>query len=393
MVLSKISTPAYICDESKLEDNLKLLKKVSDESGLNIIMALKGFALWGIFDLVRKYISGISASGLHEAMLGFETVRNINNTELHTYSAGFNPNEIEKIAKISSHIVFNSLSQLKKYFDYVKNINPEISIGLRVNPQHSTTSTELYDACSPNSRFGVKSEDFKSALEKNSEYSEYLKQINGIHFHALCEQNSDDLTGLFQAFEEKFSPFFGELKELKWINMGGGHLITRKDYDVEKLINFVKSLYLKYNFLKFYIEPSEAIGWQTGVLVAEVLDIVENGMKIAILDASAETHMPDVLAMPYTPQVIGGSKPFEREFTYRLAGNSCLAGDIIGDYSFDEELKIGDKIIFEDMIHYTMVKNNTFNGLPLPTIAVIKKNGNLKILKRFGYTDYKNRLS
>ena len=393
MVLSKITTPAYICDESQLEKNLQLLKKVSDESGLNIIMALKGFALWGTFDLVRKYISGISASGLHEAMLGYETVTNINQTELHTYSAGFNPNEIDRIAKISSHIVFNSLSQLEKYFDFVKNINPNISIGLRVNPQHSTTSTELYDACSPYSRFGVKAENLQKALDdKDSQISKYLKQINGVHFHALCEQGSDDLEGLFGAFEDKFSSIFPQLENLKWINMGGGHLITRKDYDVEKLINFIKSLYKKYDY-KFYIEPSEAIGWQTGILVAEVLDIVENGMKIAILDASAETHMPDVLAMPYTPNVVGATKPYEREFTYRLAGNSCLAGDVIGDYSFDEELKIGDKIIFEDMIHYTMVKNTTFNGLPLPTIAVIKKDGNLKIIKRFGYTDYKNRLS
>jgi len=373
-------TPAYICEEALLKRNVEILKRVADESGLKILMALKGFALWKTFETVTPAIVGTSASGLHEALLGKEEV----GKEVHTYSPAFNLDEIDEVAKTSTTIIFNSLNQLDRHYDRVKNINADLEIGLRVNPEFSSTSTELYDPCSPYSRLGITIKEFSKIS------TEQLKKIDGLHFHGLCEQGIEHLEPLWSAFEEKFGSY---LQDLKWINMGGGHLITRKDYDVDRLIEFVKKLYKKYPKKTLYIEPSEAFGWQTGFLIGEVLDIVHNGIDIAVLNVSAETHMPDVLAMPYRPDVRGADEFGKKEFSYRFGGNSCLAGDTIGDYSFDKPLKIGDKIIFEDMIHYTIVKNTTFNGLPLPKIALLKDNGELNTLKEFGYLDYKNRLS
>ena len=377
--IDSLPTPSYIMEERLLRDNLEILKQIQDSSGLNILMALKGFALWKSFPLIKDYLIGTSASGLHEALLGFEEFGD----EVHTYSPAFNPNEIHKIAKISKKIIFNSFSQLEKYYDVVKDVNPNISIGIRLNPEYSSTEVDLYNPCSPFSRLGVVETEFKKHIEN------WIEKVDGFHIHGLCEQGVEDLEPLFLAFESKFGNYF---KYLRWINLGGGHLITRKDYDIERLIEFVKNFYKKYPNIKLYIEPSEAIGWETGFLLSEVLDIVHNKIDIAILDTSAEAHMPDVLAMPYRPNIIGAVEK-SGDFSYRLAGNSCLAGDIIGDYQFKTKLNIGDKVIFKDMIHYTMVKNSTFNGLPLPSILIIKENGVVETVKKFGYIDYKNRLS
>ena len=378
MNLEKISTPSYVLDEKLLIKNLEIMKYIQEKSSLKILMALKGFALWDSFPIVKKYLVGTSASGLNEALLGFEEFGN----EVHTYSPAFNPNEIEKIAKISTKIVFNSFSQLENHYNFVKKINPEISVGIRLNPEYSSTEVDLYNPCAPFSRLGITQSEFQKNIEK------WISKIDGFHIHGLCEQGIEDLEPLFLAFENRFGKYFSKLK---WINLGGGHLITRKNYDVERLIEFVNSFERKYPNQTLFIEPSEAIGWETGFLVATVLDIVHNKIDIAILDTSAEAHMPDVLAMPYRPNVIGDIE--NGEFSYRFAGNSCLAGDIIGDYKFSNKLNIGDKIIFKDMIHYTMVKNTTFNGLPLPNIVKITENGRIKNIRIFNYSDYKNKLS
>ncbi|WP_345741166.1 carboxynorspermidine decarboxylase [Nitrosophilus kaiyonis] len=376
-VLDKIPTPCYVCEEELLEENLKLLHYVKEKSGAKILLALKGFAMWSTFDLVAKYLDGATASGLWEAKLSNEELKK----ETHTYSPAFKDDEIEEIAKISNHIIFNSFNQLKKYKDIVKKINPNISIGIRVNPEYSAAPVDLYNPCGAFSRLGV--------IKKEFDESE-INSLDGLHFHALCEESAEALENVLKAFEEKFKKI---IKRCKWVNFGGGHHITREDYEVEKLINIIKDFKKRYNNIEVYLEPGEAVGWQTGPLIATVVDIIHNGMDIAILDTSAEAHMPDVLAMPYRPDVRGAAKPLEKKYTYRLGGNSCLAGDIIGDYSFDKPLKIGQKIIFEDMIHYTFVKNTTFNGIKLPSLAILKKDGSLKIVKEFKYEDFKNRLS
>jgi len=378
MDLEQISTPSYVLEEKLLIQNLEILKKIQDESGLQILMALKGFALWESFPIIKKYLVGTSASGLNEALLGFEEFGD----EVHTYSPAFNPNEIEKIAKISTKIVFNSFSQLETHYDFVKKINPNISVGIRLNPEYSSTEVDLYNPCAPFSRLGITQNEFQKQI------SEWITKIDGFHIHGLCEQGVEDLEPLFLAFEKKFGKYFSQLK---WINLGGGHLITRKNYDTKRLVEFVENFYKKYPKQILFIEPSEAIGWETGFLVSTILDIVHNQIDIAILDTSAEAHMPDVLAMPYRPNVVGDIK--NGNFAYRFAGNSCLAGDIIGDYKFVDKLQIGDKIIFKDMIHYTMVKNTSFNGLPLPNIAKITKNGRIENIRKFDYADYKNKLS
>ncbi|WP_246434423.1 carboxynorspermidine decarboxylase [Nitrosophilus labii] len=374
--LDKIDTPCYICEEHLLEENLKLLRYIKEQSGAKILLALKGFAMWSTFDLVKKYLDGATASGLWEAKLSYEEL----GKETHTYSPAFKDDEIEEIAKISNHIVFNSFNQLKRYKKIVKKINPNISIGIRVNPEFSAAPVDLYNPCGVFSRLGV----VKSEFEK-----EKFEEIEGLHFHALCEESAEALEGVLNAFEERFGKY---IPKCKWVNFGGGHHITKDGYDVEKLIYLIKDFKTRYG-VEVYLEPGEAVGWQTGPLVASVVDIVHNEMDIAILDTSAEAHMPDVLAMPYRPEVRGAAKAFKKPYTYRFGGNSCLAGDIIGDYSFDEPLEIGQKIIFEDMIHYTFVKNSTFNGIRLPSLAVLKKSGELKVVRRFTYEDFKYRLS
>ena len=370
----KLPSPAYVCEEELLENNLKLLKRVQDETGVKILLALKGFAMHSTFDLCKKYLKGCCASGLHEALLAKEEF----GKEVHTYSPAFKDEEIDEIISISNHLVFNSFNQLKRYKDKAFK---KVSLGVRLNPEYSSVEVDLYNPCAPNSRLGITKANFDESQ---------LQYLEGFHFHALCEQNVDALEGALANFEKNFSLYFSQLK---WVNFGGGHHITRADYDVEGLINLLKDFKARYPHLEVYMEPGEAIGWQTGYLVATVLDIVNNGMDLAILDTSAEAHMPDTLAMPYRAMIRGSGIASEKKYTYRLGGNTCLAGDIIGDYSFDEPLKVGDRIILEDMIHYTMVKTTTFNGIKLPSIIIKNKDNSYKVIKNFCYNDYKSRLS
>ena len=370
----KLPSPAYVCEEELLENNLKLLKRVQDETGVKILLALKGFAMHSTFDLCKKYLKGCCASGLHEAILAKEEFGG----EVHTYSAAFKDDEIDEIISLSNHLVFNSFNQLKRYKDKAFK---KVSLGVRLNPEYSSVEVDLYNPCAPNSRLGITKANFDESQ---------LQYLEGFHFHALCEQNVDALEGALANFEKNFSLYFSQLK---WVNFGGGHHITRADYDVEGLINLLKDFKARYPHLEVYMEPGEAIGWQTGYLVATVLDIVNNGMDLAILDTSAEAHMPDTLAMPYRAMIRNSAVAFEKKYTYRLGGNTCLAGDIIGDYSFDEPLKVGDRIILEDMIHYTMVKTTTFNGIKLPSIIIKNKDNSYKVIKNFCYNDYKSRLS
>ena len=370
----KLPSPAYVCEEELLENNLKLLKRVQDETGVKILLALKGFAMHSTFDLCKKYLKGCCASGLHEALLAKEEF----GKEVHTYSPAFKDEEIDEIISISNHLVFNSFNQLKRYKDKAFK---KVSLGVRLNPEYSSVEVDLYNPCAPNSRLGITKANFDESQ---------LQYLEGFHFHALCEQNVDALKGALTNFEKNFSQYFSQLK---WVNFGGGHHITRADYDVEGLINLLKDFKARYPHLEVYMEPGEAVGWQTGYLVATVLDIVNNGMDLAILDTSAEAHMPDTLAMPYRAMIRNSAVAFEKKYTYRLGGNTCLAGDIIGDYSFDEPLKVGDRIILEDMIHYTMVKTTTFNGIKLPSIIIKNKDNSYKVIKNFCYNDYKSRLS
>ena len=370
----KLPSPAYVCEEELLENNLKLLKRVQDETGVKILLALKGFAMHSTFDLCKKYLKGCCASGLHEALLAKEEF----GKEVHTYSPAFKDEEIDEIISISNHLVFNSFNQLKRYKDKAFK---KVSLGVRLNPEYSSVEVDLYNPCAPNSRLGITKANFDESQ---------LQYLEGFHFHALCEQNVDALQGALANFEKNFSQYFSQLK---WVNFGGGHHITRADYDVEGLINLLKDFKSRYPHLEVYMEPGEAVGWQTGYLVATVLDIVNNGMDLAILDTSAEAHMPDTLAMPYRAMIRNSAVAFEKKYTYRLGGNTCLAGDIIGDYSFDEPLKVGDRIILEDMIHYTMVKTTTFNGIKLPSIIIKNKDNSYKVIKNFCYNDYKSRLS
>lgn len=377
----EIKTPAYVCEELLLENNLKLLDDVQKRSGAKIILALKGFAMWSTFSLVSKYLQGCTASGLYEARLAREEfVKFSSKAEVHTYSPAFKEEEIEEIAKISDHIVFNSINQLNKFLLKVKEINPKIHVSLRINPEVSSSPVDIYNPCGLYSRLGT-------TLENIDE--EALKQLDGLNFHALCEQNVDALEEVLKAFEKNFGKYF---KNLKYINFGGGHHITRKDYDRERLICIIKEFCEKYN-VNVYLEPGEAVGWETGYLISSVLDTFKNGMNVAILDTSAEAHMPDTLSMPYRAAVRNAGEVNEKKYSYRLGGNTCLAGDIMGDYSFDTPLEVGDKIIFEDQIHYTFVKNTTFNGIKLPSLMIKRKSGELELIKEFGYEEYKNRLS
>ncbi len=376
-----LKTPCYVCEERVLEKNLQLLDYVQKESGAKIILALKGFAMWSTFDLVAKYLKGCTASGLHEAKLAYEAFNKYNShAEIHTYSPAFKEEEIEEIAKISDHIVFNSPNQLNRFVSEVKEINPKIEVSLRINPEVSSSPVDLYNPCGLYSRLGTTLQNFDETI---------IKELDGLNFHALCEQNVDALERVLEAFEEKFSKYF---KGLKYINFGGGHHITKKGYGVERLIEIIKRFRKKYG-VEVYLEPGEAVGWECGYLMATVLDIFHNGMDVAILDTSAEAHMPDTLSMPYRAEVRGAGEAGVKPYTYRLGGNTCLAGDIMGDYSFDEPLKVGDKIIFEDQIHYTFVKNTTFNGVKLPSLVIKRENGEFELIREFGYEEYKRRLS
>ena len=377
--INDLPSPSFVCEETLLEKNLQLLDYVQKQADVKILLALKGFALWSTFDLCKQYLQGCCASGLNEALLAHEKF----NKEVHTYSPAYKEEEFEEIVNISNHVVFNSFNQWNKFKEKTMG---KVSCGLRINPEISSVGVDLYNPCGINSRLGITKKEF----DKHSNKIDFLEGIDGFHFHALCEQNVDALEAVLESFEEKFAPY---LPKLKWVNFGGGHHITRSDYDVERLVEVLKDFKKRYPNLNVYLEPGEAIGWQTGYLVATVLDIVFNEINIAILDTSAEAHMPDTLAMPYRADIRNAGLPNEKEFTFRLAGNTCLAGDIIGDYSFNQPLKVGDKIILEDMIHYTMVKTTTFNGINLPSIVIKKKNGSYQIVNNFGYNDYKCRLS
>lgn len=372
--INKIKTPYYIVDEKLLVRNLEILKKVKKQAGCKILLAQKAFSMYYEYPLISKYIDGTTASGLYEARLGFENM----GKDTHIFSPAYLEDEFDEILRICDHIVFNSFSQWEKYKD--KAIASGKEFGLRINPEFSTQEHAIYDPCSKGSRLGITLKNFEGHS---------LDGISGLHFHTLCEQNSDDLVKTLEVVEQKFGKY---LSQLKWINFGGGHHITRNDYNIDKLINCIIDFKEKYN-IEVYLEPGEAVALNAGFLVSTVLDIVDNDMKIAILDASAACHMPDVIEMPYRPFIVGSGESNKKAYTYRLGGNTCLAGDIIGDYSFDEPLSVGDKLIFCDMAIYSMVKNNTFNGIKLPSIAVSDLNGNVKLIKEFGYEDFKMRLS
>jgi len=372
-----IETPAYICQEELLEKNLQILAYVKKKSGAKVILALKGFAMWSTFNMVGQYLDGCTASGLHEALLASKKMKK----EVHTYSPAFKDDEIESIASISDHLVFNSPQQLLKFRDRALKANSQLSISLRVNPECSSSPVDLYNPCGVYSRLGTTVKNFDEDL---------IPLIDGLNFHALCEQDVSALEEVLLAFEEKFS---GVIDRVKYVNFGGGHHITKEGYDVKRLIKVIKEFKSRHHDIEVYLEPGEAVGWETGYLLATVLDIVDNGIKIAILDTSAEAHMPDTLAMPYRAMVRGSGKIDEKAYTYRLAGNTCLAGDIMGDYSFDNPLNVGDRVVFEDQIHYTFVKNTTFNGIKLPSLMIERTDGTIELIKSFGYEDYEQRLS
>jgi len=372
----RIPTPCYVIDETVLEQNLKILDTVQRRTDCKILLALKGFAMFSVFPLIRQYLSGIAASSLDEARLGFEEF----GKEVHVYSPAYKSPEFDELLSYCDHMVFNSFSQWHYFKPLIEKKGNFLRCGIRINPEHSEVDTPLYDPCAPFSRLGIT----RQALE-----NEDLTGISGLHFHTLCEKNADALERTLKVFEKNFGLL---IDQMEWINFGGGHHITRKDYDKDLLCQLIERVKHRYS-VEAYLEPGEAVVLNAGVLVSSVLDITHNRMDIAILDTSATAHMPDVIEMPYRPEIIGAGLPGEYPHTYRLGGLTCLAGDVIGDYSFKEPLHIGSKLVFQDMAHYTMVKNNTFNGVRLPSIAIQDKKGDIRIIKQFGYEDYRNRLS
>jgi len=374
---NSLPSPCYIVDERLLVKNLEILNSVQQRTGCSILLALKGFSMYSVFPLVGRYLKGIASSSLFEARLGFEKM----GREVHVYAPAYVDEEFDELLEYCDHIVFNSFDQWNKFKDKVRNVNSKkINCGIRVNPEYSEIETPVYNPCYKYSRLGVTLSNFRP---------EDLDGINGLHFHTMCEQNSDTLERTIKVVDEKFGRM---IKKMKWLNLGGGHHITRPDYDIETLVRSILFLKDKYG-VDIYLEPGEAIALNTGFLVSTVLDIVDNGMKIAILDTSAACHMPDVLEMPYRPNIIDAGKPGEYAYTYRLGGLTCLAGDVIGDYSFRVPLEQGDRLVFCDMAHYTMVKNSMFNGVNLPSIALYNQSEGIKIIRQFTYEDFKSRLS
>ena len=372
-----MNTPIYIIEETRLRRNLKLIASVAAKADIEIILAFKAFALWKTFPIFREYIHATTASSLSEAILAFEKF----GTPAHTYSPAYTDEEFDKIVSCSSHLTFNSLSQYERFHQRAKSV----SIGLRVNPEYSEVGTMLYNPCAPGTRFGITADKLPEQLSTD---------IEGFHCHCHCESGADVFQRTLVHIEEKFSRWF---PQLKWINFGGGHLMTRKDYDVDLLIRMMLDFHKRYPWLKVILEPGSAFAWQTGPLISHVVDLVEDkGIKTAILDVSFTCHMPDCLEMPYQPDVRNAeSVELEKAtdpLTYRLGGNSCLSGDFMGSWRFPKELQIGDEIIFEDMIHYTTVKTNTFNGISHPAIGILYEDGRMEILRRFGYEDYLNRM-
>ena len=374
-ILELAPSPAYVVDLGRLRHNLAILDEVQRRSGAKILMALKAFAMWSVFPLIRETLHGVCASSPWEARLGREEF----GREVHSFSAAFKESDVVEMLEISNHLVFNSFNQMERFRPLWERSG--VSIGLRVNPEHSEGHTAIYDPCAPCSRLGIPRKEFEGR---------YLGGVEGLHFHTLCEQLFEPLARTAAVFEEKFGDF---LPGMKWLNLGGGHHITREGYDIDGLVELIRHFQGKYG-LEVYLEPGEAIAIGTGILVGEVLDVVHNGMDIAILDVSATCHMPDVLEMPYRPGLHGGFDPGEKPHTYRLGGPSCLAGDIIGDWSFEQPLKAGDRLAFEDMSHYTMVKTTTFNGIQHPAICTYEsETGELQVVRSFGYEDFRSRLS
>ena len=386
-----MDTPIYIIEEARLRRNLQLIADVARRADVEIILAFKAFALWKTFPIFREYIRSTTASSLSEARLAFEEF----GSRAHTYSPAYTDVEFDEILRCSSHLTFNSLSQYERFH---ARVGGQASIGLRVNPEYSEVGTALYNPCAPGTRFGVTADKLPEQLPAD---------IEGFHCHCHCESGADVLERTLVHIEEKFARWF---PQLKWLNLGGGHLMTRKDYDVDHLINILKGLHTRYPWLKIILEPGSAFAWQTGPLVSHVVDIVEDkGIRTAILDVSFTCHMPDCLEMPYTPEVRGamaspnpsegGELPFSppsegsgEAFSYRLGGNSCLSGDFMGYWQFDHELQVGEEVIFEDMIHYTTVKTNMFNGISHPAIGMLHLDGSLEILRQFSYDDYRSRM-
>lgn len=374
-IVQKSPSPAYVVDLGRLRHNLAILDQVQQRSGAKILMALKAFAMWSTFPLIRQTLHGVCASSPWEAQLGREEF----GREVHSFAAAFKERDIVELLSISNHLVFNSFNQLERFRPLWEKSG--VSIGLRVNPEHSEGHTEIYDPCAPNSRLGIPVAEFDGRS---------LSGVEGLHFHTLCEQLFEPLERTARVFEEKFGRY---LTGMKWLNLGGGHHITREGYDIDGLVELVKYFREKYQ-VELYLEPGEAIAIGTGVLVGEVLDVVKNGMETAILDISATCHMPDVLEMPYRPAITGGFDPGVKPYNYRLGGPSCLAGDVIGDWSFEKPLKPGDRLVFEDMSHYTMVKTTTFNGIQHPHLCTWEpETDELRVVRSFGYQDFKSRLS
>lgn len=377
VAIQQVPSPCYVLDEQLLRNNLALIKSVKERAGVNIIMAFKAFSLWPAFPIVREYIPYSTASSIHEARLAWEEMGSL----AHTYSPAYTEAEFPAILQYSSHITFNSFSQFERFLPLAKGADRKVSLGIRINPEYSEVETDLYNPCAPGSRMGVIADQMPERLPED---------IEGIHFHTLCESTSYNLEATLKAIEEKFAPY---LQQAKWLNMGGGHLMTRKDYDVDHLVEVLRRFKEKWQ-LDLILEPGSAFAWETGILVSEVVDVVENhGISTAILNVSFTAHMPDCLEMPYKPRIRGAHhEPVKGKPTYRMGGNSCLSGDFIGYWSFDAPLKPGDKIVFEDMMHYTLVKTTMFNGVPHPAIALWNEAEGLKVVREFGYEDYKNRM-
>ena len=378
--LARAPSPCFVVDEVAVEHNLKILDRVQRESGAKILMALKAFSMFSLAPLISRYLKGVCASGLHEALLGHEEFSG----EIHTFSAAYTEADLAELVKISHHLVFNSFGQWQRFqplLQAARTKRPELQFGLRINPQHSEGTTPIYDPCAPCSRLGIPRDQFTG---------QNLEGISGLHFHTLCEQDFPPLERTLDAVEQQFGDL---LPQMEWVNFGGGHHITRDDYQVDALIARLIEFQKKYQ-VQVYLEPGEAIAIHTGILVVEVLDIIHNDMPIAILDSSATCHMPDTMEMPYHAEIFDAGQPNKKAHTYRLGGQTCLAGDVMGDYSFDQPLQIGQRLAFDDMAHYTMVKTTTFNGINLPSIAIWNSETDaFRLIKQFGYQDFKHRLS
>jgi carboxynorspermidine decarboxylase len=373
--LEEVPSPSFVMVKKRLRSNLKLLQKIQQEAGIEILCALKGFAMWSVFPMMRQYLAGATASSLHEAMLCHETLE----TKAHLCAPIYPEHEFDSITGISSHITFNSIAQYEKFGG--RAADKGLKIALRINPEYSEVSTDLYNPCVPGSRLGIVKDQMPAVLPQ---------EVSGLHFHSLCGQNEDALIRTLQSVKINFGSY---LHQIQWLNIGGGHHFTKDGYDLDRFIQYIRSFREQYQ-LDIIAEPGEAIGWQTGYLVSSIHDIVSNnGISTAMLDVSFAAHMPDCLEMPYMPYVFGSCDVQDANYCYRLGGNTCLAGDFAGPYGFEQQLRVGERIIFDDMMHYTMVKTNTFNGVQLPSIGIVEENGGFRLINSYGYNDYKNRLS